>query len=108
MSDESMQSFSMEQVLSLMEICSVVNSNLTLDKILGHIINAATRVVKSEASSLLLLEQDKKQLYFFASSGEKSSLLKSCTLKMGEGIAGWVVQNGESVRINDAKKDERH
>lgn len=68
---------------------------------------AATQLMKAEVGSLLLIDENKQQLYFEVALGDQEDTLKTITLNMGEGIAGWVAQNGEPLIVNDPEKDPR-
>lgn len=78
-----------------------------LDTLLNKIIKYAAIIVKAEAASILLLDKKKNELYFKVSLGEKSKEIKKYRVKVGEGIAGWVAQKGESLIVNDVAKDTR-
>jgi diguanylate cyclase (GGDEF)-like protein len=57
--------------------------------------------------SLLLLDESKKELYFELAVGKASQALKDVRIQMGQGIAGWVAENGEAVVVPDTSKDTR-
>ena len=57
--------------------------------------------------SLLLLDESKQELYFELAVGKASQALKDVRIKMGQGIAGWVAQHGETVVVPDTSKDTR-
>jgi HD-GYP domain-containing protein (c-di-GMP phosphodiesterase class II) len=68
---------------------------------------AATQLMKAEVGSLLLVDEEKQQLYFEVALGDKEETVKTITLNMGEGIAGWVAQNGKPLIVNKPEKDPR-
>ena len=78
-----------------------------LDILLNKIIKYAAIIVKAEAASILLLDKKKNELYFKASLGKKSKEIKKYKVKIGEGIAGWVAEKGQSLIVNDVTKDTR-
>ena len=78
-----------------------------LDILLNKIIKYAAIIVKAEAASILLLDKEKNELYFKASLGKKSREIKKYKVKVGEGIAGWVAENGKSLIVDDVTKDTR-
>jgi Nif-specific regulatory protein len=69
---------------------------------------SATLLSDAEASSLLLINKEKDSLYFEVALGSKGKDVKKYTVKMGEGIAGWVAQNNKSLIVNDVENDKRH
>jgi GAF domain-containing protein len=46
-------------------------------------------------------------LIFKIAKGEKADKIKSYSLKIGEGIAGFVAKEGKAEIVNDVKKDSR-
>jgi putative nucleotidyltransferase with HDIG domain len=68
---------------------------------------AATQLMKAEVGSLLLIDGEKKQLYFEVALGDKEETVKTITLGMGEGIAGWVAKNGKPLIVNTPERDRR-
>jgi len=94
---------------TLIEINALINSNYAdLNSLLTHIIDSATRLCEGEASSLLLMDKAKKELYFEVSLGSAGAEVKRFTIKMGEGIAGWVALHNKSIIVNDVESDKRH
>ena len=55
----------------------------------------------------MLVTDDKKNLFFRVASGEKAQALRTMTLPIGQGIAGWVAQNRQPQTVNDTKSDPR-
>ena len=76
------------------------------DILLEKIMEYSLSITNSEAGSSLLLDSENK-LTFKIVSGEKASKLVGTSVEQGKGIAGWVAEKGEPLRIRDASKDER-
>ena len=93
--------------LELFSIAGSLNSTLDLDFLLQKIGAAAEQLTESEASSIMLVTDDKKHLFFRVASGEQAKALKTMTLPIGQGIAGWVAQNRQPQTVNDTKSDPR-
>jgi len=94
---------------TLIEINALINSNYkNLHSLLLRIMESATRLSSAEASSLLLTDKEKNELYFEVALGSKGKEVQKYTVKMGEGIAGWVAQNNKSLIVNDVENDKRH
>jgi Nif-specific regulatory protein len=94
---------------TLIEINSLINSNnQDLHALLTRILDSATRLCGGEASSLLLMDKDAHELYFEVALGSKGQEVKKFTVKMGEGIAGWVAEHNKSIIVNDVINDRRH
>ncbi|MBI4377233.1 MAG: GAF domain-containing protein [Elusimicrobia bacterium] len=93
--------------LELFSIAGSLNSTLDLDFLLQKIGAAAEQLLDSEASAIMLVTDDKKNLFFKVASGEQAKALKTMTLPIGQGIAGYVAQNRKSEVVNDVKSDPR-
>jgi GAF domain-containing protein len=91
----------------LLEISSHLNSTLKLDELLGEIMGAATELTGAETSSLLLVDEEGGDLTVEVATGKPGEAVERARVPAGQGIAGWVVENGEPVRVDDPKSDER-
>ena len=91
----------------LFSIAGSLSSTLDLDDLLQKIGTNAEKLLDSEASSTMLVTDDKKSLFFKVASGEKAKALKTMTVPVGQGIAGWVAENRKPQVVNDAQKDPR-
>jgi Nif-specific regulatory protein len=92
---------------TLLEAGTALNSSLDLDSLLDLIMDSACRIFGAGAASLLLLDESTETLFFKTVTGEKREELKSYRLKLGEGIAGWVAQNGKPLIVADPATDDR-
>ncbi|MCB9556026.1 MAG: GAF domain-containing protein [Deltaproteobacteria bacterium] len=77
-------------------------------EVLDGLLKRTTALIGAEAGSILLLDAESDRLFFRSATGERSAALRSVTVAMGEGIAGWVAQNGEAVRVRNPSEDPRH
>ncbi|MDR2418006.1 MAG: sigma 54-interacting transcriptional regulator [Treponema sp.] len=94
---------------TLIEVNTLINSNYTdIHELLTLILESATRLCEGDASSLLLIDKESSELFFELALGAKSAEVKHFTVKLGEGIAGWVVQHNQSLLVNDVEHDDRH
>jgi Nif-specific regulatory protein len=94
---------------TLIEINALINSNYTnIHSLLTMILESATRLCEGESSSILMADQKSRELHFEVALGIKGAEVKKFTLKFGEGIAGWVVENNKSIIVNDVIHDKRH
>lgn len=96
-----------EQLNTLMELSSLINSTLDTREIRKRAIEAATKLMDAEAGSLMLVDQETGEIFFEVALGEKGDKLKEIRLKKGEGIAGWVSDHGEPIIIHDVQTDHR-
>ncbi len=61
----------------------------------------------AEASSIFELDETKDELFIRLARGEKKDPVKAIRLKVGEGIAGWVVKSGQPMVVPDTSKEIR-
>ncbi len=96
------------QLTTLIEINTYIANSLEKDEVLKRILNQTKVLLNCERSSILLVDRALNRLNFAVlSRDDEGEILKDTSLKMGEGIAGTVWQNGIPILINDAQNDPR-
>ena len=78
-----------------------------LNRLLEMILESGARMMRAKASSLLLVDSKTQKLHFRVATGAKKDEVKQFSLKLGEGIAGYVAQQGEPLLISDVSRDRR-
>lgn len=96
-----------KQLRALMDLSALVNSSLSSTEIRKRSVEAAAALLGAERGSLLLRDDETGELCFEVALGEGGDLLKEVRLACGEGIAGWVAEQGEGVIIHDVHNDAR-
>ncbi|MFH0977306.1 MAG: sensor domain-containing diguanylate cyclase [Spirochaetota bacterium] len=92
----------------VIEINSYITKSLEGEEVQKNILHQVKRLLHCESSSVLLVDKDLNRLKFaYLSKDEEGAQLMDLNLKMGEGIAGTVWNNGTPMIINDAKNDPR-
>ncbi len=89
------------------ESAEVITASLRLDEVLHRILEQISQALRVEAVSLALITPDEKSLEFQASTSRKPQSVVGLSLTMGQGIAGWVAQNGHGVIVPEANQDSR-
>ncbi len=95
------------QFATLTELSRILNSSLDPKTVRTRAMEAVMQLLDCEASSLYLIDEDRNELYFEVALGDRADQVKEVRLKMGEGIAGWVAQEGKSDLVPDCSKDPR-
>src|SRR6202048_104946 len=95
------------EVAVFQELGKALTSSLQLDQVLRTIMEKIDEFLRPDNWSLLLLDETTQELYFELAVGKASQALKDVRVKIGQGIAGWVAQNGEAVVVTDTSKDTR-
>jgi len=92
----------------IIELGLLLSSTLELDHLLNTIVKESASIFEAEGASLLLFDEEKCSLCFaHVVSFMDRERLKDLTLKKGEGIAGYVIERGEAVIVDDVQTDTR-
>lgn len=97
----------LDSYLRLIEISRDLASTLDLDTLLNDIVRASADITHAEAASILLYDDTARQLYFQVATNIDEPTMRGLIVPLEKSIAGWIVTNRQSVRIEDAHKDER-
>lgn len=98
----------LDSYLRLIEISRDLASTLDLNTLLDDIVRTSAEITHSEAASILLYDDTARQLYFQVATNLDEPTMRGVVVPLEKSIAGWVVMNRKSVRIDDAHKDLRH
>ena len=88
----------------LIEASKSVNSAIEIDKLLGLILDAASRSINADRGTLFMLDAATGELWSRVAQGNN---IVEIRLPVGKGLAGYVAKTGEVVNITDAYKDPR-
>ena len=91
----------------IIEITGLLNSTLDLDELLQQIMASAAELLGAETSSLLLVDEESGDLNITTATGESGEQITRRQVPAHQGIAGWVVDNGEATVVDSPKDDER-
>jgi signal transduction histidine kinase len=96
---------------TLLRILTEVSSSLDLDRALNRTLSLLNDAIGAEQGTIMLLQADDNLLHYRAGYGYLSERTdesgRAFTLKVGEGLAGWVVQNREAALVDDLHTDYR-
>ena len=82
-------------------------SSFDLDTILRTILDQMEKMVEAELWTLLMLDSSGQELYYAIAAGDEQENLKGLRVRRGEGLAGWVLEHGETLIIPEAEVDPR-
>ena len=101
------RSFTPEQLQRLYEVSRAIHATLESEEALQLIVREAVSLVEATSGSLALVNPTTGLLEIVASEGlpENASAL---SLRINEGITGWVAHHGEPLRLGDVSQDERY
>jgi len=96
---------------TLLRILTEVSASLDLDRALNRTLSLLNDAVQAEQGTIMLLNAEDNLLHYRAGYGYASERTgrqqHGLTLKIGEGLAGWVLQNREAALVDNVQKDPR-
>ena len=94
----------MEELSSIVEATKKLNSTLDLGELIHIILQIATRQTGAGRGTVFLVDAEKGEIWSLVGLGLEQQVIR---LPADRGIAGWVAQNGRSVRLENAYEDPR-
>ena len=92
---------------TILKFSALINSSLNIEDVLNSAMKWAEEFINAEASTIYELDEEANEIFIRFARGEKKDPVKRIRLKLGEGIAGSVVLNGEPIVVHDVCKDKR-
>jgi len=100
-------SLASRELTILYEVAQKVSSVLKLERLFDLIADATRRVVNYDRCCLFLWDEIKQQLTPAVVRSRDPSLFDNFSLRLGEGIVGYVAETRQAEIINDATRDPR-
>jgi sigma-B regulation protein RsbU (phosphoserine phosphatase) len=94
--------------LALIKAMQTVLTEQGFVRVIRRIMVAAKDLLHAEAASVFLVNRKRRRLEMAASTNLPASMERRIHFPLGIGVAGWVAQAGESVRVADIRRDPRH
>jgi signal transduction histidine kinase len=95
------------ELRSLQEGVRAINSSLALDEVLQLIVENATQVLRGARCTIALVDEQSESVVTLAAAGVAKDELWSTSFRIGQGIAGWVVQNRQPALVHAVNEDKR-
>jgi diguanylate cyclase (GGDEF)-like protein len=96
-----------DDLLVFHKLARSLASSFDLDTILRTILENMERTIDAELWTLLMLDEERQELYYAIAAGGKEASLRDLRVKVGEGVAGWVVEHGETLIVPESDNDPR-
>jgi len=92
-----------KRLSTLIEVNALISSSLEIDTILENVMTISKKVMNADASSLMRIDEKTNELIYQVAQGSVGEKLKKIVrLKMGQGIAGTVAEEGKPLLLEDA------
>ena len=96
-----------DDLLVFHQLARSLTSSFDLDMILRTILDHMERFIDADLWTLLMLDEEKQELYYAIAAGGEEAALRDLRVKVGEGVAGWVVEHGETLIVPESSNDPR-
>ncbi|MCC7361017.1 MAG: GAF domain-containing protein [Anaerolineales bacterium] len=95
------------QLALLNEMSTSMAESLTLDPLLGRIVNTSMDILGCEAGSLFLTDDDTGEYVFRVAAGPVAHDLVGLRLAPGQGFVGEAIESAQVLIVNDVQRDPR-
>ncbi len=92
---------------TVLKFSSLINSSLKIETVLDTAMKCAEEFINAEASTIYEKDDEKNDLFIRLARGEKKDPIKNIRIKIGDGIAGHVVETSTPMIINDVNSEKR-
>src|SRR5919106_1654041 len=99
------------ELQALYEIGQALSSVHDLDHLLQLASERVVTLLDIESASIILLDEERDELYFKVAYDRRAGHeqdLREVRFPAKQGIAGWVIQEGQSLTVPDVDRDPRH
>jgi signal transduction histidine kinase len=97
-----------EVAATLERVAREFTATLDADHVLRLVLQQVESIMGAEAATLMTLDASTNELVFQIPLGSKAAQLQGYRMRVGQGIAGWVAQHGQPLRVDDTSEDRRH
>jgi len=107
MAQETESRIPLDDLLVFHRLARSLTSSFDTDAILRTILDHMEHLIDAELWTLLMLDEPRQELYYAIAAGGEETSLRDLRVKVGEGIAGWVAQHGETLIVPETVNDPR-
>ena len=107
MTNETENRIPLADLLVFHQLTRSLTSSFDLDTILRTILEHMERTIEAELWTLLMLDEGGQELYYAIAAGGEQETLRGLRVKVGEGVAGWVAEHGETLIVPESDHDPR-
>jgi len=96
------------KLTAIFEISRALNEQSDPAVLFQLIVDRATELMGASSGSVIRMDADSGTLFIEAERGLGPEVKNAMRLRVGEGITGWVAQQGEPLLVPDVRKDPRY
>lgn len=87
---------------SLYEVGSTLGTSLRVEDVLKKVMDESIHLLDAESGSLMLVDEVRSELKMLVSQGLDEQIVTTTPVSLGEGISGWVAQEGQPRLLTQA------
>ena len=99
------ESKQMDHLRVFHDVARALTQTLELEDILRIIMEKMAQFFGPERWSMLMVDPEARQLYYAIAVGEDAESLRGLRIPLGEGVAGWVAETGNTLVVPDVSSD---
>jgi PAS domain S-box-containing protein len=92
----------------LNQVSRAFSSSLNLDQVLATVLRETCHLLDAASGSVWLVDPRTGELVCRQDAGPHSEIVRGWRLAPGQGVAGWMVETGESVIVPDTRADAHY
>ena len=96
----------LHEIASLYRAIAAVNAAEDLVAIPETVLTAGLQLVEGNCGSVMLLDEPRKHLVIACSRGLSAGIPERTRQKVGDGVAGWVVEHGQPLLLTGGVEDD--
>lgn len=96
----------LKEIVNLYEVSKGLTSVMDLNMLLDLIVKLAADTLDAEGGSIMILDDKTGELIAQAATGKREDIVRGKKLKVGERIAGYAAQVGDTVKVDGSIKDD--
>ena len=96
----------LDDLLIFHELARALTSNLDLASVLRTVRSYMDRFIDADFWTLLMLDRDRGELYYTDPDGGRDPNFGDISVRVGEGLAGWVAEHGETLIIPEIQPED--
>ncbi len=97
----------LQKISTFNELGKALTSSHNIDEILSVVVEKIQELLEPKNWSLLLVEPETGKLTFKVAVGDGADKILGTTMKLGEGIAGWVAKEQKPLLVPDVSLEKR-
>jgi sigma-B regulation protein RsbU (phosphoserine phosphatase) len=92
----------------LLEVTSATSNTLDLDELLSNVASIVKKVIPYELFAILLYSERRQDLRIRYAVGHREEVIRSLSIRLGEGITGTAAAQREPILVSDVRTDQRY